>query len=280
MTHRRLAALLVLATLATALLLATLLRTDEAPGRAQPDEPAHADRAGSEAGAAQDAGTASALPGTLAGPVTPLLEDGGPAGQTRVEPRRWVSGRVVRASDGTPIVGAAVRAPPSGQTTGGITEAPDGRFRIWPRETAGHLEVSLSRTQFWPPAPQSYPIEPGAADIEDLELVYDSGFSVEGRVLDQGGRPVRHASVLLGPASGAGSDGFATDSSGRFLIRDLAPPPELGSLTLAATKAGYLPSQLELPVPTGTARVLTVDLTLQLGGTIEVVVRLPSGAVP
>lgn len=280
MTSRRSAprsAALAAAALATLLLIVQLARPpaarDDSSLSFAETEPAAAGVRGEESPGSLPRPAPEAVAPLTTGAATSSAVD------ALVEPRRWVGGQVVRAADGTPLLGAVVRAVPAGATPGGSTQEPDARFKIWPRETTETLEVRLRLERGWPHRPQTFRIEPGSTDRMDLRLEYDSGFTLTGTVTDQGGRPVPRARLTVLPATSPIGGGLSTrtDERGRYLLQDLTPPNELGAISVAAVSDDHCDASALLPLTGEDPSVRTLDLQLQLGATIEAMVRLPTG---
>jgi len=188
-----------------------------------------------------------------------------------------IAGRVVRASDGTPLAGASVLALVGDDGPVVKTDA-DGRFELRPPAAADRLEVRYSVDRSWPHVPQSFALSGGSAD--ELQLVYDSGFALTGTVLDEQDRPLPHAQVGV-LISGLWSSVWVTaDAEGRYAVPDLAPPPGLGAFSVSAQAAGHSPISASLPLARTAPGVRTLDLRLQREGAIEITVRDPKGQPP
>src|SRR6185436_4220731 len=79
-------------------------------------------------------------------------------------------------------------------------------------EAAEQLRISTSRRS------QVVDLPGGERATRNLEIVFDSGFRVEGRVVDEAGAPVVGAGVDVARQSEG-----VTDEAGRFLVKDIAP---------------------------------------------------------
>jgi hypothetical protein len=203
------------------------------------------------------------MPAPVSARPEPLAAAAEPAGQAADDgsfysgPRRSISGRVLRASDGTPLEGARVllhdirtvnargesvafqlslldadgdgnvefSAPSlslSSQPQPVETDA-QGRFEL--RDVPLDIvELWVASDDAWPERRTAYSLPAPAgdltqtADITGLELVFDSGFRLRARVLDARGTPIAGATVGLGPMEPA-----VTDLAGNCEFRDVAP---------------------------------------------------------
>jgi hypothetical protein len=185
-----------------------------------------------------------------------------------------IAGQVVRASDGSPLAGAFVRLLPDGPLT---PVGLDARFSLPPRVGAETLEVrfkgaqgSGAGQQSWPHVPQSYRLDSGPADA--LRLEYDSGFTLDGVVVDDGDHPLPGALVsVLVSGSGLWSTlNVTADEVGNYRVQDLSPPSQLGAISVTAKAEGYAPAQASLPLAGDGSAVRTLDFRLPREGAIEV----------
>jgi len=202
---------------------------------------------------------------------------------------RRIAGRVVRASDGTPLAGATVGAaaedasdvapssPSSpddpgeqasrrlGRTSphpGTETRAPDGAFELDVPADARRLRVVLASG--WPRRPLLVDLPSPGGDVRDLSIVYDSGFIVRGVVSDVRGAPIRSASVSAGSRGTAG-----TDDQGRYQLKDVAPWPGVNALDAEAGAADFAARTQPVAVPPDSTQVVTADFALPGLGALE-----------
>jgi len=225
-------------------------------------------------------------------PAEPLVAAGTP-GRPAVErsdaardadagaPRRTIRGVVLRASDGSPLPGAAVVASEGAAAAGGgegdgtalsaierwnrlrSSHATDagGRFAIeaLPEETV----ITVTSEDPWPLRLQRYEIEAGQGDISDLQLRFDSGFIVSGLVLDESGGRLAGALVDV--------DGRAAkpaEDDGSFRILDVAPQPGVASVQVSARAPGHARAGRDALVPGDPSAPVVVELRLPPGGAI------------
>ena len=203
-------------------------------------------------------------------------------------PRRTVSGVVVRAADATPLSGVVVAALSREQadalaaTLAGraaeddeddeserpvkslvrlTIEDEDGRFELGVPVDA--VALSVTRSDPWPKHVQMYDLAPGAEDVSDLRLVFDSGFTLTGVVLDEGGSRLGGGKVEVNGVVEAQSDAI-----GEFVFHDLAPAPGVASVRVTARAPGHARGTADARVPQSSAEVVQVELRLPLGGAI------------
>src|SRR5262249_15927386 len=100
-------------------------------------------------------------------------------------PLRTVSGTITRASDGTPVGGVVLGCKAGvvelteteGQAFPTATSAEDGAFKYPVPVSATALVLTLPANK----ATQDYPLPRSAEDL-DVDIVFDSGFRIEGHV--------------------------------------------------------------------------------------------------
>jgi protocatechuate 3,4-dioxygenase beta subunit/5-hydroxyisourate hydrolase-like protein (transthyretin family) len=215
-----------------------------------------------------------------------VVEEGGRAEGVEVRLSRGgtVSGRVLEAQTGRPILDATVEAEQSGRGAGprymgqgeGLQATTDaeGRFEITGL-APGTWTLTATHPD-WSEATTTFELE-GEAASADLRL--SSGGSVSGTVL-AGGRPVEGAQVSIAASGETGFRGFGgsesalTDPSGRFRFDRLSP----GRYELSATLRSQSSAPVEAVVTGETAQEVT--LTLAEGATIRGTVSgLPDSAL-
>ncbi len=176
-----------------------------------------------------------------------------------------VAGIVVRQEDGTPLADVLLTlAPVAG---GAVTaargrSAADGRFAIGtePGEYLLTAEV-LGRV------PAARPLDVSLDGLTDLRLEMGRGLSINGRLLDESGRPVPEREVFA-----FGADGFErtlTGHDGRFRIEGLSDKPY--GLSAGVPLGGFALRPAVRPGPE------PVTLTLRAGGRIALRVLSPEG---
>jgi protocatechuate 3,4-dioxygenase beta subunit len=167
-----------------------------------------------------------------------IVEEGGATEGITIALQRGalVSGRVLDAASGKPVVDAQVRARLQGESRGGarFPDTSDGRNAT--SDADGHFELkglapgsySVSATHpDYSDAAQTIAVKEQPATSVDLRL--GKGGALAGVVV-AGGRPVAGASVgLAAPGEGLGRGGmggghnFTTDDAGRFRFDHLTP---------------------------------------------------------
>jgi len=107
-------------------------------------------------------------------------------------------------------------------------------------------------------------LEDGEHDLLDQELVLDTGFIVEGEVLDMLGAPIEGARVIAAnsavwgtggefqrgsTSTSAASHAATTDSGGFFRLPDVVRLPHSASVPLIASAATFVAGELDVPAP-------------------------------
>ena len=169
-----------------------------------------------------------------------------------------ISGRVL-APDGSPAPDATVRLVGSG-----IGDAPPpvrsdaaGRYRLEGVEPGRHLLEA--RHLRYPPHRQEIEVAPGD---NDLDLLFEPGGEVSGRVIEASGAPVGGARVELRGGAPPAASG-PTGADGRFHLRGVAP----GLYRLRARHAGHAPGVIE-GLEVGPAGVSGLEVVLERGAAI------------
>ena len=170
-----------------------------------------------------------------------------------------VTGRVVTESGG--VSGATVHlqregAMPHDRQQPVRTDA-DGRFNFDSVAPGEHVVrvtkeglVAAART-----------VAVKAGSPADVEITMSEGHTVEGRVVDESGRPVTGAQVSSNPRHRGPDTGTQTDAEGAFRLGGLAD----SLVTITAEKSGYVRGVAENVDP---QRSAAVTITLAKGGTI------------
>jgi protocatechuate 3,4-dioxygenase beta subunit len=284
MNRKVLLVVVALAALA-ALGIVALLSADATPSGATPAGAAHrADKPSAalptfrdDTPAPERAPQAIDTPSGEPAPEQPPTLASGPA---FVGPSRKISGRIVRASDGTPIEGVQVGCniipevpasgidmPPHIDTesevnpalyAGSARTAPDGSFELSVPAAAQKLSVATRhRSQF-------VELPPGEQDLRNLEIVFDSGFRVSGRVVDEAGAPLVGARVDVAKQSEG-----ATDEAGRFLLKDIAPDEQQTVVEARAWAPWRVRAKADVIAPRDVTEMPFVELRLAGSGRIE-----------
>ena len=184
-----------------------------------------------------------------------------------LSPEVAVEGRVVDAQ-GHPLQGVTVFRPP-GERSRAMTDD-DGRFRLG---RLGPDRTALLCTRFEGYAPAWIPWRARDAN-GPLEIVLERGGTLEGRVTEWNGTPVRGADVSSGAGPLAwGQPRTRTDAQGRFRLEGVPP----GSPRIWASRPGYAAADVSVRLEPG-GRLADVDLTLARGGSVAGVVLDADGA--
>ncbi len=232
----------------------------------------------------ESAGSRTA-PGALqAEPVPGAPVDHAPATAAAAPagPTRTISGRVLRASDGTVLGGVVVAwqaeqadAPAAADAGGKRVEAPllvstetaeDGRFELAVPAHAPRLRLSKAR------ASQELELPPGMHDVRDVEVVFDSGFRVAGIVLDEKGAPMPGATVDVDRQVET-----VADEAGRFHVLDVVRPDEGTLVKVRARAPFHAHATGEVLAPRSPVETPWVELRLKGSGRIEGRVTLAGG---
>jgi Carboxypeptidase regulatory-like domain len=211
--------------------------------------------------------------------AAPTAEPDAPKAAARPSgPQRTVAGRVLRASDGTPIEGvevgylarldaAAANAPDPDAPQG--TEEETERFVMTTTDALGAftLQVQVEATQLvlaTTRRKQPFALPPGTHDLPDVEIIFDSGFRVAGRVVDEAGAPIPGATVEVSAASDV-----LSDDAGRFLVKDVAPDPADTVVQATARAPWRVRATADVIVPRDVTALPSVELRLAGSGRIE-----------
>jgi len=187
----------------------------------------------------------------------------------RVAALRTVSGRVVRASDGSALADASVSAQHGdgsamASTTAGVkTRSPDGSFELRGVPT-GALQLRVKYMRDWPRPPLLVDVPTGADDVRDLVITFDSGFMLRGSVHDLRGAPIIGATVTAGARTPT-----LTDANGAYELRDVAPWPGVAFIDGEASAPGHELFARSLEVPADRTAIVPLDFILAGFGALE-----------
>jgi hypothetical protein len=244
-------------------------------------------------------------------------------------PSRTVTGRLLRASDGSPLGLCRVRsATPRERVAAGVVDEAIERMgnanlatlsnhlndlmeldssASWSTTADERGVFSLTRVPtreaslivFGPSGPPIFfALDDGEVDLIDLELVLDTGFIVEGTVLDAHRTPIEGALVTaatnpsLPPDSTGDKGGFAgrggatasttTDSGGFFRLLDVIRHPRSASVLLVARATDFVDGELDVPAPLSPSVTGPVEFRLSrsgsIAGTVTLTVPMPDNA--
>jgi hypothetical protein len=184
-------------------------------------------------------------------------------------PMRTLSGTITRASDGTPLGGVVLSGfqaasltmtATAGASFPTATSSDDGAFRYAVPVSASKLTLTLPANG----ATQDFPLEPDGKDLE-VDLVFDSGFRIDGRVTDGNLSPVADAQVECGGAQAT------TTADGHFQLRDVWPEGE-PAVKVTASATLRTRAVADVLVPRSSRDIPTVELKLLGAGALTGVV--------
>ncbi len=183
-----------------------------------------------------------------------------------LEPGATISGRVTDAL-GRPVPGAMVLVSEQGTRFGGLQSLDDtdaeGRYRL--EGVSPGRRTVFARHDDHPPVSREIDAELGD---NLLDLAFEGGATVSGRVLGPAGEPVAGAEINLGTTSmlvrfGGDSQPGLSDTSGAFSIGGVAA----GTYTLQAQKEGYATGVVE-DLEVGAGDLHGVEIRLSRGSAI------------
>ncbi len=180
-----------------------------------------------------------------------------------LEPGATVSGRVTDAT-GRPVADAMVMLADSGRLYSGIQQSgitgADGRYRL--NGIAPGPRSVTARHERYRAATREIEVELGN---NVLDLVFEGGATVSGRVVDESGQPVVGAGVSLSTSEVLGwqAQSHLTDTTGAFSIVGVEP----GTFTLTATKEGFGGGVVE-ELEVGVGDVSGIEIRLATGSAI------------
>ncbi len=164
-----------------------------------------------------------------------------------------LTGRVLTTGD-EPIAGARVSV-----GAASADSAADGSYRVTGL-ARGRQEVEVAHRHFGFMEREAE-IDAG---INTLDLVFDRGYEVTGRVIDESGRGLLGARVLLREVERWREYRALADDDGAFRLE----PVTDGEYRLQAGLAGFAPGELTRPVVVDGAEVADLELRLTPGATV------------
>lgn len=192
-----------------------------------------------------------------------------------VDPRgRPVEGAEVSAADGSQPVAMMRfgRRPDDAPGAAASISGADGYFRIEDRRAGETVNLDARRDGYTAASAPGVRVPPG----EPVRIVMQPASAVEGRVVDDDGKPVGGARIVLFPSERRG--GFQmregnSDDSGLFRVEDVPP----GALQARASAPGFQTASLaNLEVRAG-QDLKGVEIVLAEGAAVEGRVLSPSG---
>jgi protocatechuate 3,4-dioxygenase beta subunit len=207
----------------------------------------------------------------------------GPAGLGTVvlDPQAWVEGFVVDP-DGRPVPGARVLPAPTDASqpprdVGEILTAADGSFQVPGFRAGERLTLRVAREGYAPRTVSGIEVPPP----EPLEVVLEPAGRIAGTVVDESGRPVEGATVVIrepeavlpGIPGGRLVGGARADTEGRFAAEGLPP----GRFRLQVAGTGYVSAEAgPFELAAGEARE-GVEVVLRRGAALEGRITGPTG---
>lgn len=130
--------------------------------------------------------------------------------------KRSIAG-IVRGIDGTPVLGARIDS--ASMPVGVVTDA-DGRFRFDVANASSEQDWIVATAQGFARVERSIKLNP-VKDVVEVEIVLKRPAPIEGRVVDQDGKPVQGAGLST-PRSDSSINGTSvfTQADGRFAFPD------------------------------------------------------------
>lgn len=185
-----------------------------------------------------------------------------------LDPAASLSGVVVDP-EGRPVPGASIEPAPQAQRSlnlirsqGKVRTGPDGRFRLTGLLPTGTYELTATVQGFATTRRKARTAAPGRPSPE-VRIVLDPGRTVLGQVIDEGGRPIAGAALLLfiNQRFGQITERFkaSSDDTGRFEIRGVSPGPH----ELLVQRAGFAQThrtEVLIPAETKTADLGAITL--------------------
>ena len=178
---------------------------------------------------------------------------------------------IVVDPEGRPVAGATVEpSPPAKRSLNPLRDTPpirsqeDGRFVLTGLVPQGTYEIHVSSEGFARTTVTARTAAPGQASPE-VRIVLDPGRTLSGRVVDEEGRAVAVAELMLLDELRE-KRRVSSDETGRFKIERLAP----GTFSLLIKGKGH--PQIHLPdveIPAGRPAIDLGDLVLPIGFVIE-----------
>lgn len=200
---------------------------------------------------------AASAAGFVAVEEIPIVLPQAPGGEETVVLARGstLEGRV-STTTGDPVAGVRIAAGPAT----GLSDD-DGVFRIDGVPT-GRVAVEAFHPDY-PRYRRRLQIKEG---INRLEVMFEAGSIVRGRVMDEAGEPVVGATAILQAEARSEAPSYRarTDADGIFTLKPVAA----GRYRLGANAHGYMDAELEQAVTVGREAVEGLDIVLKSGGTI------------
>ncbi|HYO12550.1 MAG TPA: carboxypeptidase regulatory-like domain-containing protein [Thermoanaerobaculia bacterium] len=182
-------------------------------------------------------------------------------------PNQWVSGRVIDATDSSPVAGAVISlesVPAEGGTRLGATSDQSGAFTV--SQVPEGTWRAVARKDGYAPAETTVEVRPGS-DVEGVRLSLSPGAGLVLEVLAATGNPPARIFAALQDAAGRTvvGDSYETGEGGRVRIGS-APA---GNFRLFVSAAGSATVSLDVTIPGDPVR-----LTLPPGS--HLAVRVPA----
>ncbi len=152
-----------------------------------------------------------------------------------------------------PIAGAGANAPTAPPAEPWVTRG-DGTFRAAP-VSPGRVRVLVRHPQFTDALSEPVTLRSGAEAT--IDVVMRRGGTLEGRVVDAGGRPVSGAHVTVAAVRGAIERATRSAGDGTFAF---AAVPEEVSVSVARAEDSEPVARVSVTIPEGEKRTITIAL--------------------
>ncbi len=158
-----------------------------------------------------------------------------------------LTGNIIDAVKGTPIVNAEISTSPSSTI---IFSDSLGNYHFFGL-TPGSYTVSISKN-YYIETSATVNITAGISTTADFALTPTVG-EIQGSVIDSTGTPIKDVIITTTPETGS----YITDDGGAFTIRNVP----VGSVTVSAEKIGYAAKTVNITVNPGETRTVVIMLS-------------------
>jgi YD repeat-containing protein len=170
-------------------------------------------------------------------------------------------GTITRASDGTLVSGAQVRALQGGMVRTTVNSGSDGRY-VFTALTAGLYDISTSASGLGTALNASVSIPAGV--ISRLDMSLTSPGTIQGRVTQSNGTTAISGATVLASAGQSSVGQTATDSNGNYSLGGLGA----ATYQVQASAGNYVPATQSAPVTAGSST--TKNFSLQASTAVPI----------
>jgi YD repeat-containing protein len=170
-------------------------------------------------------------------------------------------GTITRASDGTLVSGAQVRALQGGMVRTTVNSGSDGRY-VFTALTAGLYDISTSASGLGTALNASVSIPAGA--ISRLDMSLTSPGTIQGRVTQSDGTTAISGATVLASAGQSSVGQTTTDSNGNYSLGGLGA----ATYQVQASAGNYVPATQSAPVTAGSST--TKNFSLQASTAVPI----------